>query len=228
MGTVQLNTNRFIDYRKDISFGKFLNLIDDAIYFENKKLLTLQEYNKSSSDSLERLRFNHLYAHHGLLEHLFIVNAIRRNMDFKSYKEAYISEFVKQSHPWIESHRVVINRMLNASKFKFKYFNYDNAELPDLITKSITRNNACVINTAHSMEGSNIFYNSLLVKGIIRGSDSKICGIICHDYSGDANSNYTNKNGNTVVYTDKVFEDLVENGREYLKNYFSVGILVEK
>ena len=167
-----------------------------------------------------------MYSHYGVLEHFFMVNKLGRIMSFENYKMAFINQFREQQHPWFETHRIIINKMLVSSAYKIRYYRY--TECKEKIIDTLTNGIPFVLNVVVDMEGVSKFYNSLLVYGVVRDEDGAICGITCMDYAGDANSNYVNKNGNQVTYHGKLFSNIIDRSLAESEVATVVGIASEQ
>jgi hypothetical protein len=116
--------------------------------------------------------------------------------------------------------------MLLSTGYGFKYYSYDDAK--NKIVDSITKGFPFILNTVYDLNGSNVFYNSLLVYGIIRDENDEIVGVTCHDFAGDANSNYVNKNGSQVVYSGNLFKNMIGQNKSVTKTLSVVGVPIEE
>ena len=130
-------------------------------------------------------------------------------MEFKSFKLAVLNEILKDPEDPKDSYRLIMNKMLSSFDNKLIYSGLSNT---DLVTKSISSGipftATCRFSMSDTSEG---FENTVLVYGIIRDSAGKIVGVNVHDYAGNANSNYQNRNGESVMYTGEIYQKMFNN-----------------
>ena len=222
MATFQINIQKQIDYKTDfpIKYGSYLQIVDGKLYSGDKILKSAADMGESMLDYIPRSKYYPLYVTYTLLDHLMSMKLISRNMDFRSLQTTVLNEFIKTEGVWYSPYQTTINRMVMACRKVMMYS--DLVSETDTIVRSVFNNIPAVLNFHYRISNDSLgFFNTVLVTGLIREINGSISGIIGHDFAGDMNSEYVNKNGKSVVYSGDIFKRISE-------SECTVGILVEK
>lgn len=211
MQTIQLNIQKPVRYKSEfeIKHGSFIQIINNHIIFEGKSVKDISYLDQDKIDSLFNMKSYSLYAHYMILEYFKDTKRIFKNMDFNSFKLATLNELLKDQEYKINSVETVVNKMISSFDYKISHFNTDNKEeIVKSISSGIPITATCKFSMNETSEG---FENTVLVYGIIRDSEGNIVGVNAHDYAGNANSNYQNRNGESVVYSGQLFNKMFKN-----------------
>lgn len=222
MSTIQLNIQKQIDYKTDfpIKHGAYLQIIDGRIYHADKNIRSVDGLGDGFIDYIRKSKYYLLYSSHTLLEHLMSMKLISRNMDFKSLQTAILNEFIKAEGEWYEPYTNVVNKMLRLCGRSIIFSDIPSQK--NNILKSIFNNMPFILNFNYSISPeSDGFFNAILVTGLIRDAGDNITGVIAHDFAGDMNSEYVNKNGKSVVYSGEVFKRIIGSA-------YTIGVVIEK
>ena len=211
MQTIQLNIQKPIRYNPgvEIKHSNFIQVDHDYIIYEGKDAKDISYLERYQIDNLSNMKHYALYSNYMILELFKDLKLIRRNMEFKSFKLAVLNEILKDPEDSRDSYRLVMNKMLSSFDHKLVYSGLSNT---DLVVKSISSGIPFTATCRFSMnDTSEGFENTVLVYGIIRDSAGKIVGVNVHDYAGNANSNYQNRNGESVMYHGELYKKMFEN-----------------
>lgn len=213
MKTIQLNIQKPIDYKLDfdIKHNNYIQIINGNIVVEGRSIKDVSYLDEESLDYLSNYKYYSLYSHFAILEYFKNLKLINRNMEFYSFKSAVFNEIFKDPENARYAIKKVVNRMISMFNHSIKYFDFSKT---DLIVKSLSGGFPITMTANYSIDSeSKGFNNCVVVFGIIRDDTGKIVGINAHDYAGDANSKYQNRNGNSVVYIgdlfNRIFKDSV-------------------
>jgi hypothetical protein len=221
MATTQMNITKSIPYKTDypIKHNRFLQIVGEGIRHEEHTIRDLGQIEDDYKFYIDHSRYYQLYAHHALLDYFLSIKLITRNMDFRNFKSLILSDIINGVENWYDPYIMAVSKMITAGGYKLRFFKL--SECNDLIVQSIGAGLPVTLDTYHTIdENSEGFFNNILVFGIVRGDKGEIVGVTGHDYAGNANTNYQNKNGNNIVYHGELFKKITKNSM--------VGIPVEE
>jgi hypothetical protein len=213
MASTQMNITKSIPYKTDypIRHNKFLQIQYEYVTHDSNNLIKESAIeNDDYKFYIEHSRHYPLYAHHSFLDYLVGSKIIVRNMAFNDFKSVIIGEICNGAQNWYDPYKYIMNKMLNIYGYKFNYYPLN--ESVDMIVKSIGSGMPVTLSMYYSIDNeSEGFFNNILAYGIIRGDKGEITGVTCHDYAGNASSNYQNKNGGNAVYFGDLFKKITKN-----------------